>query len=121
MATTRLKGIWIPENIIFDMDLSTTEKFVLSVILYLSEKRKMLFCQQQIYCQHYKCIPIVKNANTYNCERLSPIATNNYISGQKELSPIVNKCKDIKRNITNKNNYIEREYPDEYWNQFYVN
>ena len=44
MATTRLKGIWIPENIIFDMDLSTTEKFVLSVILYLSEKRKMFFC-----------------------------------------------------------------------------
>ena len=28
----------------------------------------------------------------------------------------MNKCKDIKRNITNKNNYIEREYPDEYWN-----
>lgn len=40
-------------------------------------------------------IPIVKNANTYNCERLSPIATNNYISGQKELSPIVNKCRGL--------------------------
>ena len=157
MATTRLKGIWIPENIIFDTDLSTTEKFVLSVILYLSENEKCCFASNRYIASiinvstgraskiisklkardyvevklNYKTgskeienrviIPIVKNANTYNCERLSPIATNNYISGQKERSPIVNKCKDIKRNITNKNNYIEREYPDEYWNQFYVN
>ena len=157
MATTKLKGIWIPENIIFDTELSTTEKFVLSVILYLSENEKCCFASNRYiasiinvstgraskiisklkargYVQvklNYKTgskeienrviIPMVKNVNTYNYERLSPIAANNYISGQKELLPIVNKCKDIKRNITNKNNYIKRKYPDEYWNQFYVN
>lgn len=47
MSTTRLKGIWIPENIIFDTELSTTEKFVLSVILYLSENEKCCFASNR--------------------------------------------------------------------------
>ena len=47
MITTKLKGIWIPAKIILNKNLTTTEKLVLSIILYLSEKQKYCFASNK--------------------------------------------------------------------------
>ena len=47
MATQRLKGLWIPVEILLDKDLSDKEKIILSMILYLSEETKSCFASNK--------------------------------------------------------------------------
>lgn len=47
MATQRLKGLWIPAEILLNEDLSDKEKIILSIILYLSEETKSCFASNQ--------------------------------------------------------------------------
>ena len=40
MATQRLKGLWIPAEILLNEELTDKEKLILAMILYLSEDVK---------------------------------------------------------------------------------
>ena len=43
----KLKGLWIPAEILLNKDLSDKEKIILSVILYLSEETKSCFASNK--------------------------------------------------------------------------
>ena len=43
----KLKGLWIPADILLDEDLSDKEKIILSMILYLSEESKCCFASNK--------------------------------------------------------------------------
>ena len=43
----RLKGLWIPAEILLNEDLSDKEKIILSMILYLSEESKSCFASNK--------------------------------------------------------------------------
>ena len=43
----KLKGLWIPAEILLNDDLSDNEKIILSIILYLSEERKSCFASNK--------------------------------------------------------------------------
>ena len=43
----KLKGLWIPEEILLNEDLSDKEKIILSMILYLSEESKSCFASNK--------------------------------------------------------------------------
>ena len=47
MATQRLKGLWIPAEILLNKDLSDKEKIILAIILYLSEETKSCFASNK--------------------------------------------------------------------------
>lgn len=43
----KLKGLWIPAEILLNKDLSDKEKIILSMILYLSEKKESCFASNK--------------------------------------------------------------------------
>ena len=47
MATQKLKGLWIPVEILLNKNLSDKEKIILSMILYLSEETKSCFASNK--------------------------------------------------------------------------
>ena len=47
MATQRLKGLWIPVEILLNKDLSDKEKIILAMILYLSEEKGRCFASNK--------------------------------------------------------------------------
>ena len=47
MATQRLKGLWIPAEILLNVELSDKEKIILAMILYLSEETKSSFASNK--------------------------------------------------------------------------
>ena len=42
MVTQKLKGLWIPVEVLLNKDLSDKEKIILSMILYLAKKLKVV-------------------------------------------------------------------------------
>ncbi|WP_455936831.1 helix-turn-helix domain-containing protein [Gemella morbillorum] len=47
MATQKLKGLWIPAEILLNEELSDKEKIILAMILYLSEETKTCFASNK--------------------------------------------------------------------------
>lgn len=47
MVTQKLKGLWIPIEVLLNKDLSDKEKIILSMILYLSEETKSCFASNK--------------------------------------------------------------------------
>ena len=47
MKMQKLKGLWIPAEILLNKDLSDKEKIILSMILYLSEETKSCFASNK--------------------------------------------------------------------------
>lgn len=47
MVTEKLKGLWIPAEVLLNKDLSDKEKIILSMILYLSEETKSCFASNK--------------------------------------------------------------------------
>ena len=43
----KLKGLWIPAEILLNKNLSDKEKIILAIILYLSEERKSCFASNK--------------------------------------------------------------------------
>ncbi len=80
MATQRLKGLWIPAEILLNKELTDKEKLILAMILYLSEETSSYFA-----------------------------SNNNYSDSQKQPYPIGDNGKDIINNIKNKNNYNKED------------
>lgn len=47
MSKQKLKGLWIPAEILLNEDLSDKEKIILAIILYLSEETKSCFASNK--------------------------------------------------------------------------
>ena len=47
MATQRLKGLWIPSEILLNEELTGKEKLILAMILYLSEETSSCFASNK--------------------------------------------------------------------------
>ena len=57
MATQRLKGLWIPAEILLNGELTDKEKLILAMILYLSEESKSCFASNQYIASIVKVTP----------------------------------------------------------------
>ena len=57
MTTQRLKGLWIPAEILLNKDLSDKEKIILSMILYLSEDTSSCFASNRYIANIVNVIP----------------------------------------------------------------
>ena len=73
MVTQKLKGLWIPVEVLLNKDLSDKEKIILSMILYLSEETKSCFASNKY----------IANIVKVSADRVSKIVTSlrkkNYI------------------------------------------
>ena len=171
MGKQKLKGLWIPAEILLNADLSDKEKIVLSMILYLSDGTGSCFASNKYIAsivnvtsdrvskivsslkdkgyvdvnlkykidtkeiEERQIIPIAENINRYSEKDLKGIGKNNYSGSQKQLHPIGENDKDIRKsynklkdkedflvtdvehkeqsrviinNIKNKNNFLEK-------------
>ena len=77
----KLKGLWIPAEILLNEDLSDKEKIILSMILYLSEESKSCFASNKYIANIVKCRPPA-NRNPEEDECTSCI---NYLRNQVML------------------------------------
>ena len=57
MKMQRIKGLWIPAEILLDEKLTDKEKFVLSIILYLSDETRNCFASNQYIASVVKVTP----------------------------------------------------------------
>ena len=145
MSKQRLKGLWIPAEILLNNDLSDKEKIILSMVLYLSDETGSCFASNKYIASivnvtsdrvskiisslkdkgyvdvnlKYKIdtkeiderqiIPIAENINRYSEKYLEGIGKNNYSSSQKELHPIGENDKDIRKSynkLKDKENFL---------------
>ena len=133
MGKQKLKGLWIPAEILLNADLSDKEKIVLSMILYWSDGTGSCFASNKYIASivnvtsdrvskivsslkdkgyvdvnlKYKIdtkeikerqiIPIAENINRYSEKDLKGIGKNNYSGSQKQLHPIGENDKDIRK------------------------
>ena len=103
MATQKLKGLWIPAEILLNEELTDKEKLILAMILYLSEETKSCFASNGYLAS------IVK----VNTNRVSKI-----ISSLKNKNNY-NKESHIKKN--NKANFEQRDYTGFDFTKLYAN
>ena len=131
----KLKGLWIPAEILLNKDLSDKEKIILSMVLYLSEEKgscfasivnvtpervskiisslkdkeyvkvKLKYKTDSKEIEERQITPIVENINRYSEKIQEGIDNNNYSDSEKQPYPIGENNKDIINNIKNKNNY----------------
>ena len=133
MSRQKLKGLWIPAEILLNADLSDKEKIVLSMILYLSDGTGSCFASNKYIAsivnvtsdrvskivsslkdkgyvdvnlkykidtkeiEERQIIPIAENINRYSEKDLKGIGKNNYSGSQKQLHPIGENDKDIRK------------------------
>ena len=133
MGKQKLKGLWIPAEILLNADLSDKEKIVLSMILYLSDDTGSCFASNKYIAsivnvtsdrvskivsslkdkgyvdvnlkykidtkeiEERQIIPIAENINRYSEKDLKGIGKNNYSGSQKQLHPIGENDKDIRK------------------------
>ena len=133
MGNQKLKGLWIPAEILLNADLSDKEKIVLSMILYLSDGTGSCFASNKYIAsivnvtsdrvskivsslkdkgyvdvnlkykidtkeiEERQIIPIAENINRYSEKDLKGIGKNNYSGSQKQLHPIGENDKDIRK------------------------
>ena len=133
MGKQKLKGLWIPAEILLNADLSDKEKIVLSMILYLSDDTGRCFASNKYIAsivnvtsdrvskivsslkdkgyvdvnlkykidtkeiEERQIIPIAENINRYSEKDLKGIGKNNYSGSQKQLHPIGENDKDIRK------------------------
>ena len=122
----KLKGLWIPAEILLNEDLSDKEKIILSMILYLSEESKSCFASNRyianiVNVTHERVSKIISalkdkgyvsvklkyktDSKEIEERQITPIVENINRYSQKQPYPIVEKDKDIINNIKNKNSY----------------
>ena len=137
----KLKGLWIPVEVLLNKDLSDKEKIILSMILYLSEETKSCFASNKYIAsivnvtanrvskiisslkdkeyikvklkyktdskeiEERQILPIVENIHRCSQKHLEGIDINNYSDSQKQLYPIGDNDKDIRKSY----NKIKKE------------
>lgn len=139
------KGVWIPYEILTDIKLNDKEKFVYSMILYLSKEKECIMSNSYIsnllnICnvqasriinslkkKGYINIQIIckENSKEIAFRKITPI--NRYVNTYKQINNnSVNR--DVKDIINNNKIYynkskhkLDRDYRDFDWNSLYAN
>ena len=55
MNKQKLKGLWIPAEILLNEELTDKEKLILAMILYLSEETSSCFASNKYNSKYSKC------------------------------------------------------------------
>ena len=123
MATQKLKGLWIPVEVLLNKDLSDKEKIILSMIWYLSEETKSCFASN-------KYIASIVNVTANRVSKIiSSLKEKGYIKvklkyktdskeiEQRQITPIVqniNRYNSKSQERIETNNYLDsqnQQYP----------
>lgn len=134
------KGVWIPYEILIDIKLNDKEKFVYSMILYLSKEKECIMSNSYISellnitkIQASRIINSLKkkgyikvdiiykeNSREIALRKITPIYKNVNTYKQINTSPINTNVKEIINN--NKNKYkSDRDYSNFDWTSLYAN
>ena len=134
------KGVWIPYEILTDIKLNDKEKFVYSMILYLSKEKECIMSNSYISellnitkIQSSRIINSLKkkgylkvdiiykeNSREIALRKITPIYKNVNTYKQINTSPINTNVKEIINN--NKNKYkSDRDYSNFDWTSLYAN
>ena len=114
----KLKGLWIPAEILLNEDLSDKEKIILSMILYLSEERKSCFASNKYIAN------IVNVTHERVSKIISALKDKGYVSvklkyktdskeiEERQITPVVENInrysQKLQEGIDN-NNYLDSE------------
>ena len=119
----KLKGLWIPAEILLNKDLSDKEKIILSMILYLSEETKSCFASNKYIAS------IVNVTHERVSKIISSLKDKGYVSvklkyktdskeiEERQISPIVENINEYSRKklegieINNYSNIRKQPYP----------
>ncbi len=133
MSSLNLKGLWIPIEILSDKNLSDKEKYIYSIIMFLSKENNYCYCTNSniskllnisitqvsklvnsLKDKNYISIELIYKENSKQIEmrKLIPIVKNNdtyltkvkYLLQQNFNPPIEEKFKDNKYSNKNINN-----------------
>ena len=136
------KGVWIPYEILTDIKLNDKEKFVYSMILYLSKEKECIMSNSYISellnitkIQASRIINSLKkkwyikvdiiykeNSREIALRKITPIYKNVNTYKQINTSPINTNVKKIINNNKNKNKYkSDRDYSNFDWTSLYAN
>ena len=134
------KGVWIPYEILTDIKLNDKEKFVYSMILYLSKEKECIMSNSYISellnitkiqasriinslkKKGYLKVEIIykENSREIALRKITPIYKNVNTYKQINTSPINTNVKEIINN--NKNKYkSDRDYSNFDWTSLYAN
>ena len=134
------KGVWIPYEILTDIKLNDKEKFVYSMILYLSKEKECIMSNSYISellnitkiqasriinslkKKGYLQVDIIykENSREIALRKITPIYKNVNTYKQINTSPINTNVKEIINN--NKNKYkSDRDYSNFDWTSLYAN
>ncbi|MBP7024687.1 MAG: helix-turn-helix domain-containing protein [Clostridia bacterium] len=134
------KGVWIPYEILTDIKLNDKEKFVYSMILYLSKEKECIMSNSYISellnitkiqasriinslkKKGYLKVDIIykENSREIALRKITPIYKNVNTYKQINTSPINTNVKEIINN--NKNKYkSDRDYSNFDWTSLYAN
>ena len=118
MSTQRLKGLWIPAEILLNEELTDKEKIILSMILYLSDEAGSCFASNQYIAS------IVKVSTNRVSKIISSLKNRKYIQvnlkykkeskeiEQRQIIPIVqmnNGCSQNKQESIGKDNNTDKQ------------
>ena len=136
------KGVWIPYEILTDIKLNDKEKFVYSMILYLSKEKECIMSNSYISellnitkIQASRIINSLKkkgyikvdiiykeNSREIALRKITPIYKNVNTYKQINTSPINTNVKEIINNNKNKYKYkSDRDYSNFDWTSLYAN
>ena len=122
----KLKGLWIPAEILLNENLSDKEKIILAMILYLSEETKSCFASNKyianiVNVTHERVSKIISSlkdkgyisvklkyktdSKEIEQRQIIPIVENVNMCSQKQPYPMGENDKDIINNIKNKKIY----------------
>ena len=115
----KLKGLWIPAEILLNEDLSDKEKIILSMILYLSEESKSCFASNKyianiVNVTHErvsKIISSLKNKEYINVKL--KYKTDSKEIEQRQITPIVKNINRYSQDVqegTQTNNYSDSQW-----------
>ncbi len=134
------KGVWIPYEILTDIKLNDKEKFVYSMILYLSKEKECIMSNSfisellnitiiqasriinSLKKKGYLKVDIIykENSREIALRKITPIYKNVNTYKQINTSPINTNVKEIINN--NKNKYkSDRDYSNFDWTSLYAN
>lgn len=114
----KLKGLWIPADILLNEDLSDKEKIILSMILYLSEESKCCFASNKYIAN------IVNVTHERVSKIISALKDKGYVSvklkykkdskeiEERQITPIVENINRYSQNVqegTQTNNYSDSQ------------
>ena len=114
----KLKGLWIPAEILLNEDLSDKEKIILSIILYLSEETKSCFASNKYIAN------IVNVTHERVSKIISSLKDKGYVSvklkyktdskeiEERQITPIVeniNRCSQKVQESIEENNHSDSQ------------